>query len=159
MKTDTRNLMARSSALRAERAFTLLEMTVVIMVLLALVGIGFVATSQLDQWKLGRSGSEALRTVYAAQRMFLADNPTTLPANITEVDVINYLPNVRRAVGVNPTSLRLVLAPVISLTGSQLDFRVTTIPPTLIGGSGNTYDPSGSGTDSLWDVGETGMAR
>ena len=151
--------MAGRRTSRAGRAFTLLEMTVVIMVLLALVKIGFVATSQLDQWKLGRSGSEALRTVYAAQRMFLADNPTTLPANITEVNVINYLPNVRRTVGVTPTSLRLVLAPVISLTGAQLGFRVTTIPPTLIDGAGNNYDPSGSRTDSQWDIGETGMAQ
>ena len=151
--------MAGRRTSRAARAFTLLEMTVVIMVLLALVKIGFVATNQLDQWKLGRSGSEALRTVYAAQRMFLADNPTTLPANITEVNVISYLPNVKKTVGATPTSLKLVLTPVISLSGTQLGFRVITIPPALIDGSGNTYDPSGSGTDSLWDVGETGMAQ
>ena len=54
------------------RGVTLLEMTIVIMVLLALIGTGLFSYRKMDEWKLGRSASETLRQVYTAQRMFLA---------------------------------------------------------------------------------------
>jgi type II secretory pathway pseudopilin PulG len=122
---------------------TLLEITVVIMVLLSLIGVGLKTFEDVDEWKLGREAGETLRTVYTAQRMYLADNPTVLVANITAANVISYLPN---GVTTMPT--------VKSLTGATLSILVNQSPPVVNNGSGVRYDPSGSTTDSLWDVGE-----
>lgn len=124
------------------RAFTLLEMSVVIMVLLALMGTGLFVSKKMDEWKLGRSASETLRQVYSAQRMFLADNPTRLVSSITSTDVLPYM----QGAAAMPT--------VQSLTGSQLGILVNVSPPVINAGSGVTYDPSGNSRDSLWDVGE-----
>lgn len=128
---------------RSKKAFTLLEMTIVIMVLLALVKIGLFTSSKMDEWKLGRAASETLRSVYAAQRMYLADNPTTSVASLTNALLIPYLPSGAAAM---PT--------VTSLTGATLSITVTVSPPIINNGAGVSYDPSGSTKDSLWDVGE-----
>lgn len=124
-------------------AFTLLEMTIVIMVLLALISTGFFVSRKMDEWKRGREASETLRQVYSAQRMFLADNPTRLVESIVAADVIPYLPPG------NATALPTVK----SLTDTQLGILVNVSPPVITTGSG-PYDPSGSNRDSLWDVGE-----
>ncbi len=124
-------------------AFTLLEMTIVILVLLSLAVIGMFSSNRMNEWKLGREASETLRTVHSAQRMYLADNPTTLVANITEAKLISYLPNNANAM---PT--------VKSLTGDNLTILVNQSPPVINAGGDVVYDPSGSNTDSLWDVGE-----
>ena len=125
------------------RAFTLLEMSIVILVLLALIGTGLFVSKQMDEWKLGRQASETLRSVYSAQRMYLADNPTASVGSLTPTLLIPYLPNQATSM---PT--------VTSLTGTQLSILITVSPPVVNAGSGVTYDPSGSNTDSLWDVGE-----
>jgi prepilin-type N-terminal cleavage/methylation domain-containing protein len=125
------------------RGFTLLEMTIVIMVLIALISTGLFVNTKMDEWKLGRAASETLRQVYTAQRMFLADNPTRLVSAITNTDVIPYLPG-------NATSLPTVK----SLTGANLGILVNVSPPVINAGSGVPYDPSGDNRDSLWDVGE-----
>ena len=126
-----------------KKGFTLLEMTIVIMVLLTLISVGVFSSRRLGEWKLGREASETLRTVYSAQRMYLADNPTTLVANITAANIIPYLPG-------NATSMPTVE----SLTGATLTILVNQTPPVVNEGGGVVYDPSGSNTDSLWDVGE-----
>lgn len=122
---------------------TLLEMTIVIMVLLALIGTGLFSYRKMDEWKLGRAASETLRQVYTAQRMFLADNPTRLVSSIVEADVIPYMRG-------NSTALPTVT----SLTGAQLGILVNVSPPVINAGSGVPYDPSGNNRDSLWDIGE-----
>jgi type II secretory pathway pseudopilin PulG len=127
----------------AKSAFTLLEMTIVIMVLLALVSTGLVVNRKMDEWRLGREASEILRQVYSAQRMFLADHPTRLVSTITHQDIIPYLPGNATAV---PT--------VKSLQGTQLPILVNVSPPVINAGSGVAYDPSGNNRDQLWDVGE-----
>jgi type II secretory pathway pseudopilin PulG len=123
--------------------FTLLEMTIVMMVLMALIGTGLFVTRKMDEWKLGREASEVLRTVYSAQRMYLADNPTVAVANITSTHIIPYLPNQATAM---PT--------VKSLVNTNLSIIVNQSPPVINAGSGTPYDPSGNSKDSLWDVGE-----
>lgn len=128
---------------RSKRAFTLLEMTIVIMVLLALIKIGLSVSTKMDEWKLGREASESLRTVYSAQRMYLADNPTKLVSTIVAANIIPYMPN-------NATALPTVK----SLTGSQLGIIVNQTPPVINAGSGLAYDPSGNSKDLLWDVGQ-----
>ena len=97
----------------------------------------------MNEWKLGREAGETLRTVYSAQRMFLADNPTKLVGDITAANLIPYLPN-------NATAMPTVK----SLTGASLSIMVNVSPPVINAGSGVVYDPSGSSTDSLWDVGK-----
>ena len=126
-----------------QRAFTLLEMTIVIMVLLSLIGTGMFSARKIGEWKQAREAGETLRTVYTAQRIFLSDNPTTLVANITTANIIPYLPNNAAAM---PT--------VKSLTGATLTSLVNQSPPVINAGSGDIYDPSGSNNDSLWDVGK-----
>ena len=125
------------------RAFTLLEMTIVIMVVLALIGTGLFVSKKMDEWKLARQASESLRSVYSAQRMYLADNPTATVASLTPTLLIPYLPDKAASM---PT--------VTSLTGTSLSILVNVFPPVINAGSGTTYDPSGNSKDSLWDVGE-----
>ena len=125
------------------RAFTLLEMTLVIMVLLALISVGMYSGSAIKTWRLGRQASESLRSVYTAQKLYLADNPTVPVTSLTNALLIPYLTNKETSM---PT--------VTSLTGATLSIKVTVFPPVVDSGSGVAYDPSGSPTDSLWDVGE-----
>ena len=132
---------------RSPRAFTLLEMTIVIMVLLALMKIGLFTSGKMDEWKLGRAASETLRGVYSAQRMYLADNPTVAPADITDAMILPYMAN-------NSSGVLTVMPKVKSLTGASLGILVKVSPPVINAGSDVAYDPSGSNTDSLWDVGE-----
>ncbi|MES2922279.1 MAG: type II secretion system protein [Verrucomicrobiota bacterium] len=132
---------------RSQRAFTLLEMTIVIMVLLALMKIGLFTSSKMDEWKLGRTASETLRGVYSAQRMYLADNPTTAPTALTDALLLPYMAN-------NAAGPLTVMPKVKSLTGASLGILVNVTPPVINAGSGTAYDPSGSNNDSLWDVGE-----
>ncbi len=136
-------MRTRSSSRHSSRGFTLLEMTIVMMVLLALIKIGLFTSTKMDQWKLGRSASESLRSVYSAQRMYLADNPTASVSGITSTLLLPYMPN-------NAPSIPTVK----SLTGANLSIIVNVSPPVINAGSGATYDPSGSNKDSLWDVGE-----
>jgi len=123
--------------------FTLLEMSMVICVLIALMSTGFFFNNKIKDWNLGRTASETLRTVYSAQRMYLADNPTATLASLTSAKLIPYLPNGATAM---PT--------VTSLTGQTLTIAVTVSPPKINNGSGGYYDPSSSTTDLLWDVGQ-----
>jgi prepilin-type N-terminal cleavage/methylation domain-containing protein len=125
-----------------QSGFTLLEMTVVIMILLALASIGLFASTKYTQWQTGRTASEDLRNVYSAQRLYLADNPTAVVANITEANIIPYLAN-------GATTLPIVK----SLANESLTINVSVTPPVFQKGT-NVYDPSGDSRDSLWDVGE-----
>jgi prepilin-type N-terminal cleavage/methylation domain-containing protein len=128
---------------KPKSGFTLLEMTVVILVLLTLMGTGFFVSTQYSNWQLGRTASEKLRNVYSAQRLYLADNPTVSVADITAVVLIPYLINGSTAI---PT--------VKSLEGDTLTIKVDISPPVIVAGSGDVYDPSGKPLDSLWDVGQ-----
>lgn len=123
--------------------FTLVEMTVVIMVMMTLLGTGLYVSKQYGDWQLGRLAGEELRTVYSAQRMYLADNPTAIVANLTDEQIIPYLPTRAAAI---PT--------VKSLNGADLAIRVNVTPPIIDDGSGGGYDPSSSSKDSQWDVGQ-----
>ncbi len=125
------------------QGLTLLEMTLVILVMMTLLGVSVMSFGRIGDYQKGRAASEVLRTVYTAQRMYLADNPTTPVANITPALIIPYLPNTP---GVMPT--------VKSLTGAQLPIAVNVSPPKITGGVTGDYDPSGSTTDSLWDIGQ-----
>lgn len=136
--------------LRTYQGLTLLEMTIVIMMLLALVKLGLYSSSIMDGWKLARAASEDLRSVYSAQRMYLADHPVTPVADLNDALLLPYLPN-RGADA--PANLVAAFSPIKALEGPNLGFNVTVSPPVLTQG-GQNYDPSGGLRDSLWDVGE-----
>jgi type II secretory pathway pseudopilin PulG len=122
---------------------TLIEMTLVIFLLIALMSTGLFFSGKISEWKSGREASETLRGVYSAQRLYLADNPTTTVSSLTTALLLPYLPN-------RPATFPTIT----SLTNTTLTVRVTVSPPTINNGSGGSYDPSGNSKDSLWDVGE-----
>jgi len=134
---------AHSSVRNRHTGVTLIEMTLVIFLLIALMSTGLFFSTKISEWKSGREASETLRSVYSAQRLYLADNPTTTVSSLTEALLLPYLPN-RQATF--PT--------ITSLTNTTLSVKVTVSPPTINNGSGGSYDPSGNTKDSLWDVGE-----
>lgn len=125
------------------KAFTLVEMTIVILVILTLSSVGFISSKKMTDWKLGRAAAESLRSVWTAQRMYLADNPTAIVSELTNASLIPYLPNNAAAI---PT--------VKSLANTNLTILVNRIPPVVNAGTGIPYDPSPTTTDFLWDVGQ-----
>ena len=108
------------------------------------------SSAKMNEWRLGRASSETLRSVYAAQRMLLADNPTMAPTAITSALILPYMAN-------NGGTPPVALPTVKSLTGANLTILVNVSPPVINAGGGVTYDPSATPPnyrDSLWDVGE-----
>ena len=124
------------------RGVTLIELTVVIFVILSMIGATMYFGGNLSAWKKGKAASESLRSVYAAQRAFLADNPRRTLTSLTIAELVVYLPNQS---GTMPA--------IESLDGGSLTVDVTKSPPVCISSDGTVYDPSNSIDDSLWDVG------
>ena len=127
----------------SRRGVTLVELTVVIFVILSIMGATMYFAGNIGEWNKGKKASVALREVYVAQRSYLADNPRREVSAINGRDLIQYLP-----------SGASVLPGVEDLNGNRLSFDVNQSPPVLTELGGSVYDPSGSPTDSLWDVGE-----
>lgn len=134
--------MNYSTRFRGPRGATLIEISIVICVLLALMSTSLYFGSKISEWQAGKEAAEQLRGVYAAQRMYLADHPTTPVANLNAALITPYLPN-------NPGAMPAIL----SLDDEELGINVAVSPPVLTL-AGAVYDPSGSASDSLWDVGE-----
>ena len=128
---------------KSDKGFTLIEISVVIAVLIALMSTGVFFSSAVTNWNAGRIASESLRSVYVAQRTYLADNPTASLSSLTEAKLLPYLPNKASS-----------FPEIKSLEGSTLQINFNVSPPVVKDSSGQTYDPSESSTDSLWDVGE-----
>jgi prepilin-type N-terminal cleavage/methylation domain-containing protein len=131
---------ARKSRDFRASGFTLVEMTVAIAVILVLVGIASLGIKPYYAFRDGRAAGEMLRSVKAAQLMYLSDNPSTAVTALTQALLTPYMPN-----GSWPT---------LPLVGAvQPTINCTVFPPVALL-SGATYDPSGSTTDGLWDVGK-----
>ena len=128
---------------KLESCFTLLEMSLVIMMLIALVAMTSFGGGAISTWTKGRDASETLRSVYVAQRTYLADNPTAPLSSLSEAKLLPYLP---MNSGTFPK--------VKGLDDTMRSINVNVSPPVVKDSSGSTYDPSGSPKDSLWDVGE-----
>ena len=120
---------------------SLVEVTMVIGIMLTLASIITYSIGSMTDWKKGRSASEQLKSVYIAQKSYMADHPTTSPSSIGSSDLIPYLPG-------NPGSM----PEAQSLNDEDLDLKFTVMPPVFELG-GTTYDPSDSAEDGLWDVG------
>ncbi|MEM9079750.1 MAG: type II secretion system protein [Verrucomicrobiota bacterium] len=128
---------------RFQAGFTILEMTMVILVMLGLLGLFVSANQGIGDWQKGKDAAITLREVETAQRQYLADNPQVDLSAVTGAQVANYLEG-------GPASL----PQVESLKGDLLTIDVTQSPPVVVDAGGATYDPSGSPDDSLWDVGK-----
>ena len=132
---------SRSQDLQAT-GFTLVELTVAIAVILILVGAASLAVKPYYAFRDGRQAGETLRAVKAAQLMYLSDNPSALLTSLTLGSTGNLTPYMPS--GASPT--------LPSVNGVTPTINCTVFPPVAVLG-GATYDPSGSSTDGLWDVG------
>jgi prepilin-type N-terminal cleavage/methylation domain-containing protein len=126
---------------RAKSGFTLVEMSVSIAVILILAGVASLAVKPYYAYRDGRTAGEMLRAVKAAQLMYLSDYPSTLVGSLTQQLLTPYMPN-----GTWPT-----LPTVGAVTPSIL---CNQFPPVASLDGSTAYDPSGSTTDGLWDVGQ-----
>lgn len=115
---------------------TLIEMTVVIVVLLVLLSISVVSVGAYRNWAKGSEATQSLREIYTAQRTYLAENPTVAVASVTAAAIIPYLSSGEPALPV-----------IVDASGAVLVVNVAVSPPVI------TNDPSGSTTDGLWDLG------
>ncbi len=123
------------------RALTLIEISVTIALLLAFTSVVAFSLSGMNSWKLARRASVELQAVYLAQKSYLADHPTTAIGSVAAGDLQPYLPNTMTAI---PS--------VEAIDGSQLAINFNVMPPVVSNGT-SAYDPSGSATDGMWDVG------
>ncbi len=122
--------------------FTLLEISMVLALLLALIAVVGLSTQYIQNWKRAKDGSLALQAIYEAPRAFMADHPTSDIAIVTSAQLVPYLPQGWT-----------VVPPGIGLDNETLTADFHQMPPKWTYGSG-VYDPSASSTDGLWDVGE-----
>src|ERR1700732_1050986 len=124
--------------------FTLIELSITIAVILILVGAASLGIKPYYTYRDGRAAGEALRAVKAAQLMYLSDYPSALVTSLTggtNGNITPYMPN-----GAWPT------LPLVNGTAALIN--CTQFPPVaVLTVGGAPYDPSGSTTDGLWDVG------
>lgn len=119
---------------------TLIEISVTLALMMALASVVVISASGISEWKLARTAGLELRSVYVAQKSYLADHPTASISSVSEADLVPYMP-------VSGTSL----PQIESLDGSMLSINYNVMPP--VAGTGTAYDPSGDPEDGLWDVG------
>lgn len=124
------------------RGFTLLEISLVLGLILGLSVMISFGYNSVTGWRKGRDAGLSLQAVYAAQRAYMADNPTAEISVVTAAQLNAYLPQGW-----------LSLPVFVGLNGEVLTLRYVIMPPVLLSGS-SLYDPSAKSTDGLWDVGE-----
>lgn len=123
------------------RGLTLVEISLVIGIMLALASVVTYSISSMTNWQKGRTAAESLKAVYVAQKGYLADHPTHDPSHFTQERLLPYLPG---RPGAFPEAE--------DLDGGELQLNFETMPPTWQR-SGNDYDPSDKSDDGLWDIG------
>jgi prepilin-type N-terminal cleavage/methylation domain-containing protein len=126
-------------AARAKGGFTLVEMSVTIGVILVLIGAASLGIQPYLAYRDGRTAGEMLRSVKAAQLMYLSDYPSTPVTGLSPTLLLPYMPN-----GTWP------VLPSVNSVVPTID--CTVFPPAAVLG-GTPYDPSALTNDGLWDVG------
>lgn len=124
------------------KAFTLIELTVVMSVIMLLIGLSIIGIKAYQNWQKALSAGEEVKKVRTAQQMYLSDHITQSPSEITEQNIIDYLPNGGDAI---PTA--------VGIDGEELTIDYTVSPPVLKNGE-TVYDPSGNPQDGQWDSGK-----
>ncbi|MCF6312731.1 MAG: type II secretion system GspH family protein [Verrucomicrobiales bacterium] len=134
-------IKSKATLHKKEMGLTLIEITLVISILLAMSYGVFSSLRGMEKWKIGKKAGEDLRLVYIAQKSYLADHPTTPVTDLTEAMLIPYLKNV--------ANTETAIPPVDNypVSGSPLSITVNVMPPVA------SSDPSGKTDDGLWDVG------
>ena len=130
----------RSSSRSRSRGMTIIEISLTLALMMALTSVVVISSSGISEWKLARSAGLDLRTVYVAQKSYLADHPTATIDAVSAADLLPYMPITGAAI---PT--------IEALDGSDLPVNFNVMPP--VAGIGTAYDPSGDPSDGLWDVG------
>jgi prepilin-type N-terminal cleavage/methylation domain-containing protein len=148
MNSLRRDFGASFRASRSKSGFSLVEMSLVIAVILMLAGAASLSVKPYLAYRDGRAAGEMLRAVKAAQLMYLSDNPSTLVANLTQNNLLPYMPNGLANGQVNPLAWP-TLPPV---NGQVPTIDCTKFPPVAVL-NGATYPPS-LNTDGLWNVGQ-----
>jgi type II secretory pathway pseudopilin PulG len=126
-----------NSSGKGSEGLTIIEISLVLAILIALAGLALTLTGGMDKWKKGKEAGEQLRVVYIAQKAYMADHPTTDVSTLTTTVLMPYLVN------------GATVFPVVKdLDGNAMTVNVTVMPPVV------TPDPSGTLDDGLWDVGK-----
>lgn len=125
---------------RSSLGVTLVEMSVTICVIILLAGIVSFSAAPFAYYRDARAAGESLRAVKAAQLMYLADHPATNVNTLTQALLLPYMPN--------------SAWPTLPKVGNQQPTINCAVFPPVATLGGATYDPSGSPTDGLWDVGQ-----
>ena len=120
--------------------FTLIELTIVISILLLLVGMSVMSMSSYKEYKLRMKAETALRSVYTAQRTYLAEHPTKEPTSLTVAEITEMKKYMADGTENWPT--------VEDVNGTTLIYNVKVSPPVF------TNDPSGDNADGKWDLAE-----
>jgi type II secretory pathway pseudopilin PulG len=134
---------------RSTRGTTLVELSVAIAMILLLAGAASLAIKPYLAYRDGRAAGEMLRAVKAAQLMYLSDNPATPVANLTQVELLPYMPN--GLLNGQPNPLAWPTLP--SVNGQPATIDCTQFPPVAVL-NGATYPPGPPKTDGLWNVGQ-----
>ncbi len=132
---------SRRDARPSLSAFSILEVALVVALLLVIASLSFLGFSSYSEWSKGREASIGLRSVYIAQRAYLADHPTEDATTFGPDLIIPYLPDGGE------------LPSIVSLNGIALEIDLTSMPPVFLQ-DGAPYDPSDRPDDGLWDVGK-----
>ena len=128
-------------ASRSKSGLTLVEMTVVIAVILVLIGAASLGIKPYSAFRDGRAAGEALRSVKAAQLMYLSDSPSTLVINLTQAELTPYMPQ-----GNWPT--------LPSVNGQVPTINCTVFPPVAVLNGATYPSASPAATNGLWNVGQ-----
>ena len=132
----------RFNAFWRTAGFTLIEISLVIGLLLALATFAGMNVYAVRNWQRGKDAAVSLQGVFASQRAYLSDHPTADISQVSEDQLRLYLPQGW-----------LTMPEIVSLDEEILTVDHTIMPPVLMLGA-SIYDPSASRTDGLWDVGQ-----
>ncbi|MDI1311243.1 type II secretion system protein [Prosthecobacter sp.] len=127
---------------RNHGGFTLIEISLVIGLLLGLATFASMNIATVRNWQRGKDAAVSLQAVFAAQRAYLSDHPTTDIAGVSTDQLQPYLPQGWTT-----------MPAVVSLDSDALSVDHSVMPPLLMLGS-SVYDPSSNGSDGLWDAGQ-----
>ncbi len=125
-----------------QSGMTVIEMSLTLALMISFAGAVAYSLHGVGEWRKAREASTDLRSVYVAQKAYMADNPTADISTVLAADLVPYLPS-----GIT------AIPSVTALDGSSKSIIFTVMPP-VVENATTPYDPSGASDDGLWDVGD-----